>query len=160
MDKKELTDELGQPGAQKLLDGTAAHLAYNGPDGFPRVIPIGFYWNGERIIVCTATTSPKVKALSSRPNVAVAIETGDSPDGAKSLLVRGVAAMDIVDGVADEYLAASAKSMEPAQQEEFERNVRSVYKQMARISIEPQWARFYDYGAGRLPVFLKKLVND
>jgi nitroimidazol reductase NimA-like FMN-containing flavoprotein (pyridoxamine 5'-phosphate oxidase superfamily) len=160
MDTQELAAELGHPGAQELLDGSAAHLAYNGPDGFPRVIPVGFYWSGERIIVCTATTSPKVKALSSRPNVAVAIETGNSTDAAKSLLVRGVAAMDTVDGVPDEYLAASAKSMEPAQQEEFERNVRSVYKQMVRISIEPQWARFYDYGAGRLPVFLRKLVDD
>ncbi|MDT5054594.1 MAG: hypothetical protein QOF66_2960, partial [Mycobacterium sp.] len=33
-------------------------------------------------------------------------------------------------------------------------------KQMVRISIEPQWARFYDFGAGRLPDFLANLVND
>ena len=62
MDTKELADELGQPGARQLLDGSAAHLAYSGPDGFPRVIPVGFLWNGDRIIVCTATTSPKVAA--------------------------------------------------------------------------------------------------
>ena len=28
------------------------------------------------------------------------------------------------------------------------------------LSIEPQWARFYDFGAGRLPAFLANLVND
>lgn len=159
MDTHELTRELSQQGAQELLDRTAGHLAYNGPDGFPRVIPIGFLWTGERIIVCTATTSPKVAALTARPNVAVAIDAGDSPDGAKSLLVRGIASLDVVDGVADEYIEMSTKSMDAAQQAEFEREVRKVYKQMVRISIEPRWARFFDYGAGRLPAFLDKLVN-
>jgi hypothetical protein len=38
--------------------------------------------------------------------------------------------------------------------------MRSVYKQMVRISIEPQWARFYDFGAGRVPAFLVNLCND
>jgi len=47
-----------------------------------------------------------------------------------------------------------------AEQAEFEINVRSTYQQMVRISIEPQWARFYDFGAGRLPAFLANLVND
>jgi hypothetical protein len=31
---------------------------------------------------------------------------------------------------------------------------------MARISIEPRWARFYDFGAGRLPAFLSELVGE
>ena len=160
MDTKELADELGQPGARQLLDGSAAHLAYSGPDGFPRVIPVGFLWNGDRIIVCTATTSPKVAALSSRPNVALSIDSGSSPEAAKSLLLRGIASMEIVDGVADEYIAMSTKSMDAAGQAEFEREVGKIYKQMARISIEPQWARFFDYGTGRLPAFLKNLVNN
>ena len=160
MDTKELADELGQPGARQLLDGSAAHLAYSGPDGFPRVIPVGFLWNGDRIIVCTATTSPKVAAMSSRPNVALSIDSGSSPEAAKSLLLRGIASMEIVDGVADEYITMSTKSMDAAGQAEFEREVRKVYKQMARISIEPQWARFFDYGTGRLPAFLKNLVNN
>ena len=43
---------------------------------------------------------------------------------------------------------------------EFERNVRAVYKQMVRIAIEPRWARFYDFDAGRLPTYLANLVNQ
>ena len=35
-----------------------------------------------------------------------------------------------------------------------------MYPQMARISIEPQWARFYDFGAGRIPSFLSKLASE
>ena len=34
-----------------------------------------------------------------------------------------------------------------------------MYEQMVRISIEPQWARFYDFGAGRLPTFLTNLAK-
>jgi hypothetical protein len=29
---------------------------------------------------------------------------------------------------------------------------------MARITIEPRWARYYDFGAGRVPGFLRKLA--
>ena len=159
MNAQELARELGHPDARKLLSGSLARLAYNGHDGFPRVIPIGFYWTGERIIVCTAPTSPKVRALSSRPEVALTIDTGTTPEEAKALQVRGLARMETVDGIPDEYIAAATKSFEESQLAEFERDVRSVYKQMVRISIEPQWARFYDFGAGRLPAFLADLVN-
>lgn len=160
MNAQELARELGHADAQKLLSGSLARLAYNGHDGFPRVIPIGFYWTGERIVVCTAPTSPKVRALSSRPEVALTVDTGATPEEAKALLVRGLATMETVDGVSDEYIAAAKKSLEESQLAEFERNVRSVYKRMVRISIEPHWARFYDFGAGRLPAFLANLVND
>ena len=160
MNTQELARELGHPDARKLLSGSLARLAYNGHDGFPRVIPIGFYWTGERIVVCTAPTSPKVRALSSRPEVALTIDTGTTPEQAKALLLRGLATMETVDGVPDEYIAASTNSLEESQLAEFEQNVRSVYKQMVRISIQPQWARFYDFGAGRLPAFLANLVND
>jgi len=161
MNTQELAQELRHPDAQDLLRSSPlARLAYNGHDGLPRVIPIGFHWNGESIVVCTAPTSPKVRALSSRPNVALTIDTGTTPAEAKALLVRGVVAMDTVDGVPDEYIAASMKSLEASERREFERNVRSMYKQMVRISIEPQWARFYDFGAGRVPAFLGNLAND
>lgn len=161
MNTQELARELRHPDAQELLrSGSLARLAYSGHDGLPRVIPIGFHWNGERIVVCTAPTSPKVRALSSRPNVALTIDTGCAPATAKALLVRGLVAMDTVDGVPDEYIAASAKSLDASKLTEFERHVRSVYKQMVRISIEPQWARFYDFGAGRVPAFLANMGKD
>jgi Pyridoxamine 5'-phosphate oxidase len=160
MNPQELARELGHPGAQQLLSGSMARLAYNGHDGFPRVVPVGFYWTGQRIVVSTAPTSPKAHALASRPEVALTIDTGSTPEEAKALLVRGLATLDTVDGVTDEYLAAGRRSMDEPQLADFERNVRSTYKQMVRISIEPLWARFYDFGAGRLPAFLANLLND
>ena len=160
MDSQQITEELEQPGARNLLDSaTLLRLGYNGSDGFPRVVPIGFYWSGSQIVVCTAKTAPKVKALSARPKVALTVDVGDTPTEAKALLVRGLARVDIVDGVPDEYLAASRKALAADQLAEFERQVRSLYDQMARISIEPVWARFFDFGAGRMPSFLTELVG-
>ena len=161
MDPQDITAELGHPGARNLLTGaTLLRLAYNGSDGLPRVIPIGFHWNGRRIVVCTAATAPKVAALSSRPDVAITIDAGDTPTEAKALLVRGRASVEIVDGVPDEYLAASRKALDPDLVAEFERQVGSLYDRMARISVEPAWARFFDFGAGRMPSFLTKLVDE
>ncbi len=160
MDSQQITQELEHPEARNLLSSaTLLRLAYNGPDGFPRVVPTGFYWNEGQIVICTATTAPKVNALSSRPNVAITIDVSDTPAEAKALLVRGRANVDIVDGVAEEYLAASAKTMQGDQLAEFERQVRSLYHQMARISIKPTWARFFDFGAGRMPRFLQTLAS-
>ena len=73
--------------------------------------------------------------------------------------MRGLARVDIVDGVPDEYVAASRKVLGADEVTEFERQVGSIYNQMARISIEPVWARFFDFGAGRMPRFLTKLVG-
>ena len=159
-DAEALAQELGHPDAQQLLANHAlTRLAYIGHDGFPRVIPIGFYWNGEQIIVCTVPISPKVRALSARPHVALTIDTDDGT-ASRALMVRGVATIEIVDGVPDEYLAAATKTMDDQQARQFEAHVRMLYQQMARITIEPRWARYYDFGVGRIPGFLRKLAED
>jgi hypothetical protein len=106
---------------------------------------------GRNIVVCTATNAPKVRALSKRANVALTIDTEDTPATARALLVRGVTTIDIVDGVPGEYIASATKSLNADDLREVERHVRSVYKQMARISITSNWARHYDFGAGRVP---------
>ena len=160
MDQREIDEELAAPAAQELLTTTvSAHLAYTGRDGTPRVIPIGFYWTGTQVVMATATTSPKVAALTARPDVAVAIDAGDTPGGARAVSIRGRADVEIVDGVVEEYLAAARISMGEDAAAEFEHHVRGVYERMARIAITPTWARFHDFGAGRLPRFLQELVE-
>jgi len=64
-----------------------------------------------------------------------------------------------IDGVVDEYLAAARKSMGADAVAEFGRQVRRTYDQVARIAITPRWVRFYDFGVGRVPGFLARLVN-
>lgn len=159
MKPTEVAEELTQPGAQDLLRSpTLARLAYTGPDGFPRVVPIGFHWDGEQVIVCTATTSPKVRALTSNGLVALTVDTDFAP--AKSLSIRGIARLETVDGVPAEFIEASKKALRGEQLQEFEAQVRSLYKRMVRISVRPQWARFYGFGAGRVPEFLTRLGEN
>ncbi len=161
MERREIDAELNTPGAQELLAATStAHLAYVGSDMTPRVIPVGFWWTGEQFVISTATTSPKVAALSARPDVALAIDTGDSPGGARALSVRGQAEVEIVQGVVEEYLMAARKSMDAEAAAAFEESCRKMYARMARIAITPSWVRFYDFDAGRMPRFLKDLADQ
>jgi hypothetical protein len=160
MDRRDMDDELTNPGAQQLLESSSmAHLAYLGADSTPRVIPIGFYWTGDQIVVSTAASAPKVAALSVRPDVALTIDGGDTPGDARALSIRGRASIRIVDGVTEEYLASARKSMDAESAARFEQNCRELYDRMARIAITPHWARYYDFGAGRLPRFLQELVE-
>ncbi|HEY0530031.1 MAG TPA: pyridoxamine 5'-phosphate oxidase family protein [Actinoplanes sp.] len=160
MSNDEVRAELAQPKARKLLEtATLCRLAYTGADGLPRVVPVGFFFNGSAIVVCTATTAPKVRALAERPDVAVTIDGGDTPASAQSLLVRGRVTLETVDGIPSEYLAGTTKVMDAGQSAEFERAVRQMYQQMVRITIEPSWARFFDYGGGRIPRFLAELAE-
>jgi hypothetical protein len=161
MNAADLASEIGQPGAEALLrQATLVRLAYSGSDGSPRVVPVGFHWNGQEVVVCTATTAPKVKALDARPDVALTIDAADTPSTAKALLIRGIAAVEIVEGIPAEYLEGAAKALDDAERQAFEAQVRQTYERMARIAITPRWARFYDFGAGRLPNFLGKLVAE
>ena len=161
MERHDIDDELSRAGAQELLTSTSmARLAYIGKDGTPRLIPVGFFWTGEQFVISTATTAPKVTALSARPDVALTIDGGDTPDQARALSIRGQASVEIVDGVVEEYLAAARKTMDAEAAAEFEENVRGMYGQMARIAITPRWVRYYDFGAGRMPRFLQELAEQ
>jgi hypothetical protein len=111
------------------------------------------------VTICTATTSPK------GPGALVA-SGGRGDDRRRRHLERGegaadpgIATLEIVDGVPDEYLTGSRKVLAAEQVETFEGHVRSMCEQMARISIEPRWARFDDFGAGRIPACLSKLAS-
>lgn len=123
------------------------------------MVPVGFLWKDGRIYVCTAITAPKVAALRQRPQVAGVIDQGISSSDARQLLVRGTAEVEIVDGVAPEYFEAAAKGESGTDLAQFEKNVRAIFDQQARIAITPEWARFYDFGAGKMPPFLRKLAG-
>jgi hypothetical protein len=141
-----------------FADVAVVVVAYNGLDGLPRVVPIGIFWTGEEIVMSTAATAPKVEALSARPEVALTIDAGDTPGSAKNLSVRGIVHLTMVDGVVPEYLAAARKNFDPEFAVEFERSCRAMYDRMARIALELQWARYYDFGIGRMPQFLAELA--
>src|SRR5580765_8157586 len=106
MQPQDVMRVLSDPLAQELMQSSIpARLAYIGPDGFPRAIPIGFHWNGAAFVLGTVPHAPQVPALRANPKVALTVDRNTFPPHV--LLVRGIAAIDIVDGVPPEYLAAS-----------------------------------------------------
>ena len=158
MQEQDVTRVLSDPLAQELMQSSIpARLAYVGPDGFPRAIPIGFHWNGVHFVLCTVPHAPKVPALQANPKVGLTVDTNTFPPHV--LLVRGTAAIDIVDGVPPEYLAASRKAIGPDQWDAFEAQVRGMYKQMARIKIMPLWAKLLDFET-RFPTPIEKLIRQ
>jgi len=157
MQHETVMDVLRDPLAEELLHSPLlARLGYNGADGAPRVVPVGYLWNGSIFIVCTAVEAPKVRALASNAKVALSIDTDTQPPHV--LLVRGSAAVEIVDGVPDEFLEASQKSLPRDQWPQFEAQVRAIYPQMARITIAPEWAKLLDFET-RLPIAVEWLVR-
>jgi hypothetical protein len=146
-------DELNHPGAQELLrTQSLVRVAYTGPDGFPRVIPIGFWWDGGRIVVHTAPNAPKVRALAARPQAALTIDTEVPPH--RALLIRGVATIQVAEDVPSEYAARVA---DDTRLREAAQHARSVHERMAWIAFEPRWARYYDFVGARVPAFLLEL---
>ena len=149
---------LNLPLSQELLGSAIpARFAYTARDGSPRVVPIGFHWNGAEIVVCTTTNAMKLPALAANPQVALTIDTNGFPPHV--LLVRGTARVEIVDGVPDDYLAASRKLVGPDAWDQWEAGVRSLYDQMARIVIEPTWAKLLDFET-TLPSNVEELIRE
>ena len=157
MAHNEALNVLNDPLAQELLQsGIPARLAYTGVDGFPRVVPIGFHWTGERFVLSTVPGAPKVRALTANPKVAMTIDTETFPPHV--LLVRGTVSLRVVDGVPPEYLAAARKQVSAEGMPQFEAQVRGLYKQMVRIEIVPEWARLLDFET-RFPSAVARLLE-
>lgn len=147
------------PVAQRLLDSAnPARLAYVARDGTPRVVPVGFLWNGTTIVIGTVPTSAKVASLEANPAVALTIDTSPPTWPPNVLLVRGTATVTQVDGVFPEYVAAS-KRLTPAEVfPEWEAGVNALYDQMTRIDITPTWVKIHDFET-RIPKAVEELAK-
>jgi hypothetical protein len=158
MERENVLEVLNRPLSRELLQSSIpARLAYTARDGSPRAIPIGFLWNGSAFVVATPPIAAKVRALQADPRVALTIDTNEFPP--KVLLVRGTASLEVVNGVPDEYLEASKKAVPAEGMEAFEQQVRGLYKQMVRISIEPTWAKLLDFET-TLPSAVEELIRQ
>jgi hypothetical protein len=153
----EIAEVLNRPLSQELLARDLTRLAYVARDGTPRVVPIGFVWNGTEIVMCTAKNAAKLTALRQNPTVALTIDTEVHPP--KILLIRGRAELDVVEGIPDEYLQMNGSyTMTPEQREAWEAEVRSVYDGMVRIVVTPTWAKLIDFET-TLPSAVEELVR-
>ena len=147
---------LDDPVSRELLNSAIpARMAYTGLDGSPRVVPMGFWWNGREIVLATSDEAPKVRALQADSRLALTIDTEGQPPHV--LLLRGTATIEIVDGVPEEYIKASGKLVDEANMPAFEAQVRSMYQRMARIVLVPDWAKVLDFET-RAPEFVHRLA--
>ena len=135
---------LNHPLAQELLHSSIpARLAYTCKDRTPRVIPIWFHWNGQELVLGTPSNAPKVRILPDHPQVALTIDSNDWPY--KTLLIRGIASVETVDGVAPEYAAAAERYFGQAQGRAWVDQVRAMSAQMTRITVRPTWVGLLDF---------------
>jgi len=158
MIKEEIAEVLAKPYAQQLLNGPEpARLAYDGLDGGPRVVPIGFWTENERVLMATVPRSPKVAALRTNPMVALTIDQSAFPP--KVLLIRGTAEVELVEGVPDGYLTAGRKVMTEDQYADWVAGVQALYEEMVVITITPTWAKLLDFET-TLPKSVEELIKE
>lgn len=159
MTPEQIRAAMEDPVAQRLLhSANPARLAYAARDGTPRVVPVGFDWNGTTIVIGTLPASAKVASLKANPVVALTIDTSPPTWPPNVLLIRGTAAVTMVDGVFPEYVAG-AKKLTPAEEfPSWEDGVNMLYDQMARIDITPTWVRIHDFET-RIPQAVENLAR-
>lgn len=129
--------------AQSLLRSTElARVAYTAPDGTPRVFPMLFHWTGNELVLSTFGGA-KVKALRTRPAIAVSIDAASTPPTV--LLLRGEVTIREVPGIVPEYRLAHQRY---AGEEQGAANVAAVEHPgvtMVRIGLRPTWVGLLDF---------------
>lgn len=159
MNPEEIRAAMADPVAQRLVgSANPARLAYVARDGTPRVVPVGFHWDGASFVVGTAPKAAKVSALRTNPAVALTVDTSPPTWPPNVLLVRGTATVSMVEGAFPEYVAGSRKAIPAEEFASWESGVRAMYDQMARIDITPTWVRIHDFDT-RLPQAVEELVQ-
>jgi Pyridoxamine 5'-phosphate oxidase len=157
MKQHDIDEIMSKSISKELLHSSIpARLAYVGVDGDPRVVPIGFLWTGTQILIFTVPKAAKVQALRKNPRVAITIDTDSFPPHV--LLIRGSAGLELVDGVPEEYLAASRKMVPAAQFDGWKAGVQALYEQMVAITIVPDWVKLLDFET-TLPKAVADLVQ-
>ncbi|MEN9938282.1 MAG: hypothetical protein RLZZ387_4861 [Chloroflexota bacterium] len=135
---------LNDPVARQLLESPLpAHLAYTWTDGTPRVVPIGFHWNGTELVMCGAPDAPKMKALKDGDHVAISIDSTTMPF--KVLLIRGTVRMDEYDGMAPEYAALIERMMGAEGGRQWLGMAGAMWPRMERLFVTPTWVGVIDF---------------
>jgi hypothetical protein len=147
---------LTHPVAQSLLQSTIpARFAYVWSDGTPRVVPIGFHWNGEEIVLGTPPDAPKMKVLKDGDQVALTIDSDTMPH--KVLLLRGPIHVDTVDGIAPEYAAMTKRVFGEQAGQAWLDQLAPICPRMSRVFITPAWVGLLDFET-RFPSALERAM--
>jgi hypothetical protein len=148
---------LDDPVAQRLLQSTIPARGLHLARWTPRVIPIGFHWNGAEIVLGTPPDSPKMAVLRDGMKVAVTIDSDTMPF--KVLLIRGAVRTDTVDGIAPEYEATTMRVLGQAEGGAWLNNLRPICPQMSRVFFKPEWVGILDFET-RFPNALERAMEQ
>jgi PPOX class probable F420-dependent enzyme len=150
---------LDDPVAQELLRAPLpARLAYVWPDGTPRVVPIGYHWDGQDLVIGTPPGAPKVAALRRNPKVAITIDTDAFP--CKVLLIRGTATLETEPGPIPEWVAAGKRMMGEELGTQVSEQLGALVPRMGgmvRVRVRPEWVGIIDFQT-RLPSAVERAM--
>jgi hypothetical protein len=143
MDPARITEILTDPVTVDLAERQPiTQIAYSAADGSPRAVPVGYLLRDGKFLFFTIPGSDKVAALRRDPRIALTVDAYPPPC---CLLVRGTAELHEEEGVPDEYLEASFRTMPADQHAGFEEQVRALYDSMVRVVVTPTWVRLNDF---------------
>ena len=144
--------------AQQLLHSSIpARLAFIAIDGTPRVVPTWFEWNGAEVVMATYVAGPavgirhpaaRIAAMRLHPDVALTIDTEGFPS--QSLMIRGRADIDEVEGLAPEYVESARRYLGDEAASGMVAGMDQPGTVQARIAVRPTWVGLLDF-AERLP---------
>ncbi len=150
---------LNDPVAQELLHAPIpARLAYVWKDGSPRVVPIGFYWTGEEVVMCSPAGAPKNEVIDGT-KVAITIDSNVLPF--KVLSIRGTARVTKMQSIPEEYVQACIQLMGPEVAQGWFKTLEPLapnIKYFARIGVKPEWVNILDFTA-RFPSAVVKAMQ-
>jgi hypothetical protein len=156
MKRSDIAAVMARPITQQLVtEVPLLRVSYTGLDGGPRVIPVGYLWDGTSFVFWTIPDSAKVRALQHDPRCAIVIDVGGPPP--RLLMARGRAGLSPVDGVPDGYLEASHRTMPAEAWAGFDAQVSALYESMVAITITPEWVKLIDFETNA-PSAVEKLV--
>jgi hypothetical protein len=156
MKTTEIAAVMARPIAQQLVrDEPLLRVSYTGLDGGPRVIPVGYLWDGASFVFWTIPDSAKVRALQHDPRCAIVIDVGGPPP--RLLMARGRAELATVEGVPDGYLESSHRTMPAEAWANFDAQVLALYDSMVAITLTPDWVKLIDFETNA-PSAVEKLM--
>jgi len=106
-------------------------------------VPIWFHWNGQDVVFAGPADAPKIDAIRANPQVALTIDGTDWPY--RVLLIRGTAAINVVDGIAPEYKASAHRYFGVENGEAFLDMAGGLMSEQARIVVTPNWVGLLDF---------------
>jgi len=143
MDLTRISEILTDPVTLDLVERQPImQIAYAAADGSPRAVPVGYLLREGKFLFFTIPSSDKVAALHRDPRIALTIDDFPPPC---CLLVHGTVELREEEGVPDEYLEASFRTMPEDQYAGFQQQVRALYDSMVRVVVTPSWVRLNDF---------------